>query len=88
MSLKISDEILEATGMSEEELREEIAILLFQKEKLTLGQAAQLAGVNQLCFQHLLASREIQLHYDISDFEEDVETLKDLGRFQVKSDNS
>jgi hypothetical protein len=33
MSLIIPDEILQATGMSEPELRQEIAVLLFQKEK-------------------------------------------------------
>jgi predicted HTH domain antitoxin len=46
MSLVIPDEILQATGMSEAELRQEIAVLLFQKEKLTLGQASRLAGIN------------------------------------------
>ncbi|MGA9380572.1 MAG: UPF0175 family protein, partial [Phormidium sp.] len=35
MSVIIPDEILQATRMSEEELKQEIAILLFQKEKLT-----------------------------------------------------
>ena len=78
MSLIIPDEILQATGMSEAELRQEIAVLLFQKEKLTLGQANRLAGVNQLQFQHLLASRQIPVHYDIAEFEDDLETLRRL----------
>jgi predicted HTH domain antitoxin len=78
MSLVIPDEILQATGMSEAELRQEIAVLLFQKEKLTLGQASRLAGINQLQFQHLLASRQIPVHYDVSEFEEDLKTLREL----------
>ena len=41
MSLVIPDEILHATRMSATELAQEIAILLYQKEKLTLGQASQ-----------------------------------------------
>jgi len=80
MDLIIPEEILQATRMSEEEFRQEIAILFFQKEKLTLGQAARLAGMSQLQFQHLLASRRIPLHYDVAEFEEDLETLKELGR--------
>ena len=80
MSLIISDEILEATGMSEAELRQEIAILLFQKEKLTLGKASQLAQMSQLQFQHLLASRQIPVHYDLAEFEEDLKTLQELNR--------
>lgn len=35
MSVVIPDEILHATRMSETELKQEIAVMLFQKEKLT-----------------------------------------------------
>ncbi len=79
-TLVIPEDILQATRMSDEELKQEIAVMLFQKEKLTLGQAAHLAGTSQLQFQHLLASRQIPVHYDVEEFEEDLKTLKDLGR--------
>ncbi|OGG46754.1 MAG: hypothetical protein A3F84_18210 [Candidatus Handelsmanbacteria bacterium RIFCSPLOWO2_12_FULL_64_10] len=80
MGLIISDDLLHATGMSETELRQEIAILLFQREKLTLGQASQLASMSQLQFQHLLASRQIPVHYDVAELEEDLKTLQELKR--------
>lgn len=80
LDLTIPEELLQVTGMSEEEFRQEIAILFFQKEKLTLGQAARLAGMSQLQFQHLLASRKIPIHYDVAEFEGDLKTLKELGR--------
>lgn len=80
MGLVIPDEIVKATQMSEGELKREIAVHLFEKEKLTLGQAAHLADMNQLQFQHLLASREIPVHYDLDEFEDDLDTLKELGR--------
>jgi predicted HTH domain antitoxin len=80
MSLVISDDILHTTGMTETELLQEIAILLYQKEKLTLGQASKLAQMSQLRFQFLLASRQIPLHYDIAEFEADLRTLRDMGR--------
>ena len=79
MSLVIPDEIVQATHMSESELKREIAILLFQKEKLTLGQSSRLAGMSQIEFQHLLASRQISVHYDVAEFEEDLKTLMELG---------
>ncbi len=79
-TLTIPDDILHATKMSEDELMQEIAVMLFQKEKLTLEQAAHLARMSQLQFQHLLASRQISVHYDIADFEHDLQTLKELGR--------
>ena len=80
MSLVIPDEILHASRLSEQELKVEIAVMLFQKEKLSLGQASRLAAMDYLEFQHLLASRQILIHYDVADFEEDLRTLHELGR--------
>jgi len=80
MSILISDDILYVTRMTESELLQEIAILLYQKEKLTLGQASNLARMSQLQFQLLLASRQIPIHYDVAEFEADLKTLHDLGR--------
>jgi len=80
MSVIIPDDILEATHMTEDELKKEIAILLFQKEKLTLAKASRLADMDRLNFQHLLASRKIPIHYDIDDFKEDLDTLRRIGR--------
>ncbi|MBI2848811.1 MAG: UPF0175 family protein [Chloroflexi bacterium] len=80
MSIIIPDEILQAARMTAEELKQEIAILLFQKEKLTLEQASRLAGMSRLQFQHLLASRHVPVHYEVADFEEDLRTMESLGR--------
>lgn len=79
-SLIIPEQILQSTRMSQEEMKTEISVMLFQKIKLTLGQASELAGMSQLQFQHLLASRQIPIHYDIDDFEHDLKTLQELGR--------
>lgn len=79
MSVVISDEVLRAVQMSEAELLQEIAVMLFQKERFTLGQASRFAGMNQLQFQRLLASRQIPLHYDIAELREDVKSLEANG---------
>jgi len=78
MNQLIPEDIIEATGMSENELKTEIAVHLFKLEKITVEQASRLAGMQRLQFQHLLASRRISLHYNIEDFENDLETLKRL----------
>ncbi len=75
MTLTIPEEIVRSTRMSIPELSQEIAVLLFQKEKLTLGLASRLARMSQLQFQHLLASRQIPIHYDEQDFEDVLRTL-------------
>ncbi|MBW4628428.1 MAG: UPF0175 family protein [Brasilonema octagenarum HA4186-MV1] len=79
MSLVIADEILKASGLSESELLLEIVIMLFEKEKLTLGKASRLIGIDQIQFQRLLASRRIPVHYDVAEFREDIKSLKEQG---------
>ncbi len=79
MGIVISNDILNATHMTEDELKQELAVLLFQKEKLTLGQASSLAGMNRLQFQHLLASRQIPVHYGLNEFEEDLKTIEKVA---------
>ena len=76
--LIIPTEYVRATRLTDLEILLEIAVLLFQKEKLTLGQAARLAGVPQYKFQLLLASRDIPMHYGIEEYREDLQTLKSL----------
>ena len=80
MSLVIPDEVLYTARMSAAELAQEIAVLLYQKEKLTLGQASRLAKTSQLPFHFLLASRQIPVHYDVAEFEADLRTLQEMGR--------
>lgn len=80
MSILISDDILQSARLTEDEFKQEIAVLLFQKEKLTLAQASRFAGMTRLQFQHLLASRKIPVHYDVAEFEEDLKTLKESGK--------
>ena len=62
------------------ELKQELALTLFQQERLTLGEASELAGMSQREFQLLLAERRIPVHYGIEEFEEDLATLRQMGR--------
>ncbi len=76
VSITISDDILASSGLTEEELRRELAIALFQVERLTLGQAARLAHEPQLEFQKALASRGIPIHYGAEELDEDLQTVR------------
>ena len=78
MGLTIPEDVLQAARMSEDELRRELAVMLFQQERLSLGKACELAQMSRATFQHLLASRSIPPHYDVSDFDDDMQTLNDL----------
>lgn len=78
MSIVIPDEILQSTRLTAAEVTQELALALFQREKLTIGQASQLAAMSQWQFQQLLGSRGIPIHYDVEDFEDDLRTLEEL----------
>ncbi len=81
MSVTIPDDILQAANLTEKELRQELALALFAQEKLTLAQASRLAGMNRLEFQTLLAGQHIPIHYGVTEFEEDLKTLRELGLY-------
>jgi predicted HTH domain antitoxin len=43
-----------------------------------MGQAARLAKLPAYQFQWILAGRDIPVHYDLEDYEEDLETISTL----------
>ncbi len=79
MTLTIPDDILTAAKISEEELKLEIAIMLYQQKKLSTGKARHLAGMNLIEFQKELSRRRICINYDVEDLQVDIENLKELG---------
>ncbi|HET6765364.1 MAG TPA: UPF0175 family protein [Longimicrobiaceae bacterium] len=80
MSVIIPDAILETTRLSAQEMKQEIAVMLFGQDKLTLAQAARLAEMDRVPFQHLVASRGMFMHYTVAEFQQDLATLRELGQ--------
>ena len=65
--------------ITREEAALHLAIGLFADEKLTLGQAAAVAGISQPAFLHELGNRKIQVHYGLTELEQDIATVKSLS---------
>ena len=80
ISIEVPREVIHATRMTPEELRRELAVYLFQQGKLSFGKAREMAGMTVWAFQQLLGSRGIPVHYDLEEYQEDLTTLKELGR--------
>lgn len=76
--LVISGNVLEELRISPKELRIDLAVHLYDREKLSLGQAKKLAGLTQAEFQKEMAQRGVFIKYDIDDFEKDLDALNDL----------
>ncbi len=77
---EILTQVLAAARLTPQELRVELAVHLFEQDKLSLGKARQLADMTIWQFMQLLGSRGIPIHYDIAEYEQDLATLKRLGR--------
>ena len=63
MILEIADSILEKNLMSEAEIRLELAVSLFEKNRMTLGQASELAKLDVEVFEIILRERAVLYPY-------------------------
>jgi predicted HTH domain antitoxin len=80
ISIEIPREIAHIARMTPQELRQELAIHLYQQGVLSFGKAREMADVTAWNFQQLLGARGILAHYDVQDYEQDLTVLRELGR--------
>ncbi len=73
--LIVSKEFLNSANISAKDLAIEIAVYLYEKERLTFGQAKRLADLDQISFQKELAKRNIFIHINEEDVLQDIENL-------------
>jgi predicted HTH domain antitoxin len=78
--IEIPQDILDSARIKLPDLKVELALLLYMQCRLSIGKARELANMSLWEFRQLLASRKIPAHYDINDLNDDVSTLKQLGR--------
>ncbi len=79
-TLQIPQDILDSARLTPKGLKVEIAVHLYEEGWLSLGKARELAGMSLWEFRQTLAARGIAPHYDVEDLEEDMATLRELGR--------
>ncbi|MEM6964037.1 MAG: UPF0175 family protein [Bacteroidota bacterium] len=75
MVLKLEGIELDNLKMSSDELILEIAILLYDQRKLSMGKASKLANMNRIMFQEELGKRKIPVNYDENELDADLNTL-------------
>ena len=78
MTVTLPDHLRTLQGLSEKQVIEDLAVSFYAARRVTLVQAANLAGRNLFDFQALLRDRRIPLHYDESDLEQDLVALREL----------
>ncbi len=77
MKIEIPNDVLERSHLSENELRLELGLFLYQKNIFTLESASKFAGMDSHQFQKKLGENKIPVHYSIKDFEDDLRTLNE-----------
>ena len=75
----VSQDLLLSMKMSRGDFLIEVGLMLYQREKLTLWQAARLSELKLPRFLALLESRGIPYQLGDEELEEDVATLSRLG---------
>jgi len=60
----VEDTYIKAAGYTDEEMKIEIAVLLFEQDRLSLRKAALMAELHWLNFMKESDKRNIAIHYD------------------------
>ena len=83
LAIEFSEDLLQAIKLPPEEipvrLKRELSIRLYDKGLLSFAKARQLAGMTRWAFHDLLGEEGISRRYDVNEFEEDLQTLEELG---------
>jgi len=78
--LEVPQDVLVSARLTLPELRVELGLFLYAQGRLSAGKARELAGMSLWKFRQLLASRGIPIHLEVKDVEQEVETLRNMGR--------
>jgi len=78
--IEIPQDILDSARLKLPDLKIELALLLYSQHRLSIGKARELADLSLWEFRQLLGFRKIPVHYDVNDLNDDVATLKQMGR--------
>lgn len=70
-------QIPDAVELEDRELVMYLASRLYEKSKLSLGQAAEMAGLSKRAFMEVLGQYGVSVfNYDVSDLEEELKNVK------------
>jgi predicted HTH domain antitoxin len=80
MTITIENNILDEVGLSKSEILIELAVSLYKRGILSIGQASELASVKQIELRRELGKRDESINYNTEDLEEDLEVLKNFKK--------
>ncbi len=78
MTVTIPDDRMGSVRLDERDVVVDIAIGLYKREQVSLGRAAEIAGVGTPEFLQELSRRRIPINYGVDDLRRDLETMERL----------
>jgi len=78
MTIELPDVKSGGKPLTAEQARIDLACGLYAARRVTMGQAAAIAGIPYAAFMHELGKRDICMNYDAEDFEHDMRVLEEL----------
>jgi predicted HTH domain antitoxin len=77
--LLLDDQFLKTVDMTENEIKLEFGIWLYEREKISLRKAARFAGLDWISFSKILCQRNIPtVRMTKEDFEKEISTVNSL----------
>lgn len=82
LSVRVPRDLVRILKVKDEEVpklvRLYLAIELYREGKVSLGKAAEIAGVTKWEMMEILASKDVPIQYDAKDLERDIKTLEEI----------
>ena len=78
VEIELPDWVRLPRGEVERRVKVELALRLYQKGIISMGQARRLAGLSKWDFLELLAKEKIPLSYDVEELGKDLKTVEEL----------
>lgn len=78
MLIEIPDNIIHNKNLTEQEIRVELAIILYKKNIMTIKQASDFTNLDLNEFQKKLNDTLAPIHYTEEDFKDDLNTIKKI----------
>jgi len=78
MVIELPGDLIFVPAYTEQDLKVDVAVMLYQRKALPLARAARWIGMTRLQFQKALADRNVSINYSVSDFEVDMKTLQSM----------
>ena len=79
MKLDLNNRVLDRLAITPADLMVDVAVGLYVDRRVTLGEAAEVAGMSQSDFLQLLGRSGVPIQYDVEDFAHDLMVLRERG---------